>query len=312
MLILLLAVLQKAPILTESASRSLGPERHCGLAVSRTGRFVLLTEADRLVICNPTSLDVIKEIPARWTTFGFDAADDVLLVVGEKVVRYDTREWKAADFGTLEGAKFEEERSTDAKPDQPKPLKLQQALVTEDLEIYYCSVSGDIAVASHESGTLKSRLMGFTWAPELGPPQRILAFTDTAFLVSLGMPSGVVLRGTVHLLTRCPQAIGATTIGNVAVCVGRDSEAIYTTRTWATLASRDDLKNSCVAFDRKSGWVFIGDGEGLRGWSTETFHAPIRFPHWKKAVTAVGVSAEKQALYTISEGTLRRWKVSPQ
>ena len=91
---------------------------------------------------------------------------------------------------------------------------------------------------------------------------------------------------------------------------------MFTTRTWRTLAVRPEgdefdlpKNNLCAALDRKNGWVYVGDRNGLHAWLLAKFESDSRFPQFTGPVSLVAVSESQQSLYTLENCTLRSWKL---
>src|SRR5437762_12028911 len=93
MVLLLSLLLQQAPTLTPAGSLDLEDGERHGLAVSPTGKYLLLGEPDRLRILDAETLKPLHELARRWTAFGFDEREDQLLVVGDEAALVRTSDW---------------------------------------------------------------------------------------------------------------------------------------------------------------------------------------------------------------------------
>jgi hypothetical protein len=306
-------LLQQAPVLTLTGSQEL-PERHRHeMFASKAGKYLVIGESDRLEIRDANSLAPIKELSLRWTGFGFDGDDGRLLVVGDDVVLYDTQAWTPVVLGALDDAKFDEVSIDPIK----RALKPHQALIRSDLQFYYCTSDGQLALASTAGGKLATQTLKMEWREQHPEPiGQILGTTNDIFLLSCkGTGKAAVgLGNRIYRLMGCDKSFLGALVGDAALCVGRAQEGLYSTRSWRLLDSRGErndpeLKNVSATIDYKTRWVFIGDAQGLRAWSTGTFSTQHRYDQFKNEVSLLAVSSSGPALYTVEKSVLRRWKL---
>lgn len=310
-LLLLIAVLcPQAPLLERSTSQEIPERRHTGLSVSTAGKYLVLQAPDLLDIRDAETLKPVKEISVKSIAIGFDAEDGRLLVVGESVLRYDTKTWTPQVLGELPDARF---KSATSGADAGR-LQLRLAFVTSELDIHYCSESG-VSTAVFDNGKLRTKKMGLNCPEWVGPISGLLDFTDSAVLLTLdGGRPGIAVEGRVNSLLACDHPILGTTYRGLGVCVGRNAEALYSAQSWKILQRRGqredgEIANLCAAIDRTSGWVFVGDREGLRAWPVEKFATVVRYHQILTPVSQIAVPTSSRVLFTLEKNVLRRWKI---
>jgi hypothetical protein len=278
MLVLLMILLQQAPTLTQTATQDLPERQRLALKSSATGKYLVIGQADRIDIRDAETLAPVKELPLRWTTFGFDERDAELVVVGEQVVRFRTKDWTELSRHALKGAEFVDlkpSRRFDFSEDQLKeakaPLLPGQAFLTSDLEIYYRTKMGGLSLAAYREGewvfkALELHIDDFEEQFE-AQLERILGWAESGlFVTSENGNVGVSFRGrNAFRLSGISKPIAASVVANLAVCVASESEGIYSTSTWKNLVHRESQKNLAAAVDRRNGWVFVSDANGLTG-----------------------------------------------
>src|SRR5689334_13713695 len=93
MVLILCFLLQQAPVLVPVETREMLEMPWRGLALSRTGKYLVLGDAQWLHILDPKSLATVKQLEVRWNAFGFDEKDEHLLAVGSEVARFSTKDW---------------------------------------------------------------------------------------------------------------------------------------------------------------------------------------------------------------------------
>jgi hypothetical protein len=309
MLALLAALTLQAPGLTVKDSIELLECDRVSLTSSQTGKYLVVGESDRLDVRDGESLKPLRALPCRWTALGFDENDQRLLVVGDEVVLYDTKTWRPVSLGPLKDAGFKVVRQSDPK----SPLRPQQAWVTPDLDFYYLTTGGGVALATIQDRKITSTDFGLKEHPE-GPPTRILGMYEGGLLLTLGAGQGAISSNhETYFLVASSRTILLAIHGRLGVCVGVPGETLFTTRTWAYISKRGgeeepvSATNLCAALDPKSGWVYIGDKMGLRAWNTADFGKVTRYAEFKTSVAKVAVSSP--SLYTLEKNLLRRWEL---
>jgi len=310
MVLILALLLQQPPTLTPGASQPLLDRPRLALGISQTGKYLVVAEPDVLEIRDGATLELLKELMGRWTAFGFDERDEHFLVVGPKVRRYLTRDWSLPFEGELESAKFAEMKNAKPDPLEGKfpPLKPGQALVLPDLDFYFVNKTGGISLVGIADGKLEMKAESLSTEEKL---QGISGMTAGAlFVTARGGGSRISLRGKVYGLVGCNNPILTAAIPGVAVVVGTDGEAIYTPSSWKVFGARSGQTNACATLDAKSGWVFVGDRDGLRGWWVSDFKTEVRILNSKSPVLQVLAASESRALYTLERTSLRRWAIS--
>jgi hypothetical protein len=308
-LLLAALLLGQAPVLAPIAMQELAERDRHPLAMVESGSFLAVGHADRLQIRDADSLAVLREIDSKWTAFGFDEDQGRLLLVGNEAVWFNTRDWSEQGRVALEDATF-----ADGAPkmivslDRTFPsLKPGQALVLPGLDFYYCSGKGDISIGSVIEKKLQAKPLHLV-SLSSHPVERILSVTPSGFLVAFENGSlGVAMRGRLHTLVGCPRVLFAADAGNLAVSVGREDEAIYSVQSWKVITQRSGLENRCAAFHAGTGWVLVGDAQGLRAWNKDKFALQHRYDEFKGGVGQLAIGSNSQTLYTVEKSTLRRW-----
>jgi len=310
MIALLALLLQQPPTLTPTAAQELPERDRTALGVSPSGKYVVIVEPERLEVRDATTLVSLKEIAGRWTAFGFDEREERLLAVGDKVSRFLTKDWSLQLQADLPDAKFDSFKPK-VKPvfDEKKyPLVPGQALVLSDLDFYYCTSDGGLSLGSVSGGKLDAKPMNFKSDIPIG---RVFGQLQNSLIVAIERRRpATALRGKVYPLMGCSDPFVAMDLGNIAACVGAEEEAIYAYGSWKVLISRSGLPNRCAAFDGKTGWVFVGDDQGLRAWHKDKFNDAVRIDTFKEGVVQIGVDAPRRALVALEKKTIRRWTLS--
>jgi len=119
----------------------------------------------------------------------------------------------------------------------------------------------------------------------------------------------IALRGRVNYLVGCDKPFFAADLGSFAVSIGPGDEVLYSHSSWRVAAARKVEGMTCAAVDFSSGWVFVGDGRGLRGWMAEKFATPLRFDAVQERVLHLAVDGPRRTLFTLERKVLRRWKL---
>ena len=310
MVLILALLLQQPPTLTPGASEAVLDRPRLALGISQSGKYLVLAEPDVLEIRDGTTLELVKELMGRWTAFGFDERDERFLVVGPKVRRYLTRDWSLPFEGELENAKFVEMKNPRPDPlDGKSPLKPGQALVLPDLDFYFVNKTGGISLAGIADGKLEMKAESLTADEKLQGISGMGA--GVLFLTARGGGSRIALRGKVYGLVGCNNPILTAAIPGAAVVVGTDAEAVYTPSSWKVFGARSGQTNTCATVDAKSGWVLVGDRDGLRGWRVTDFNkSEVRILATKSPLLQVLAASESRALYTLEKTSLRRWTIS--
>jgi hypothetical protein len=255
----------------------------------------------------------------RWTTFGFDERDAELVVVGEQIVRFRTKDWTELSRDALKGAEF-----FDLKPSQKfdvfedqfqevkRPILPGQAFLTSDLEVYYRTKMGGLSLASYRDGKWTFKALDLNMDYFEAQLERILGWADNGlFVTSENGKLGVSFRGrNAFRLSGISKPIAASVVANLVVCVASESEAIYSTSTWKNLVHRESQKNLAASVDRRNGWVFVSDANGLRTWNVQSFQTQVRYAEIKSTVSLVEVDSATQTLYLIEGKKLRRWTIA--
>jgi hypothetical protein len=311
MLALIAALALQAPGLTPKESVGLPDRVRVALSPSRIGKYLVVGESEQLDLRDGESLKPVKELPGRWTAFGFDEDDRRLLVIGDEVVLYETKTWKATSLGALPDAGFKVVRKEDPK----SPLRPQQAWVTPDLDFYYLTADGGVSLATIQNRKVTTTKMGLKEHPE-GPPTRILGLYGGGLLLTLSAgQAAITVKTDIYFLVASSRTFFLALHGNLAVGVGTPGEALYGTRTWANVGRRGgeleatEQTNLCAALDSGSGWVYVGDTRGLRAWNTADFVKDSRYGEFTGRVDRVAVSSP--SLYTLEKMQLRRWTFPP-
>ncbi|HVE39539.1 MAG TPA: hypothetical protein VNM14_06595 [Planctomycetota bacterium] len=311
MLLFLCLLLQQAPTLTPAGSLDLEDGDRRALAVSVKGKYLVLGEPDRLRILDAETLAAKKDLVLRWTAFGFDDRDERLLVVGDEAIVFRTVDWAVQTRARLPDAAFVEARVPDGLGTdimKNRGLRPGQALVLPDLDFYYCAAAGGLTVGSFTEGKLDAKPMNLKSDFRIS---RVFAQLPTVLLLGIenNVKAAIALRGSVSYLVGCDTPFFAADLGSSVVCVGAEDEVLYSRSTWRVTAVRKAEGTTCAAVDGTSGWVFLGDGKGLRGWSAEKFAAPVRFDAIKERVLHLAVDAPRRTLFSLERKVLRRWKL---
>jgi hypothetical protein len=299
MALLLALLLQQMPPLTAAGSADVVELERRGMAVSSTGKYLVLGEARGLRIFDSATLAPVTELPLKWTGFGFDERDDRLLVVGDEVARIRTRDWTVEVRAKLPHAVFTETRSLPG-------FKPGQAMVLPDLDFYYRTEEGTLSLGSLVDGKVDEKPMKLS--SDLRVTRLFGQFADVLAL-ALDSTGGIALRGKLYYLVGCSAPFYAADLGNLAVWVGPEYEVLYAQNTWKVVTARKGVAMTCAAFDRPSGWMFVGDGQGLRGWHKDRFDAPERSDAIKNGLFQLTVDSPRRVLFTLEKKTLRRWKL---
>ena len=302
MILLLAALLQQAPTLTAAASQEFPKVEWTAMAVSPTGRYLVLGSLGRLQIRDAKSLDHVKDLELDWTAFRFDEEEGRLLVIGDRATRVLVKDWSVQFQVPIPESRFA------ANLKKGKPNRPGQAFILPDLDFYYVNAQGGISLASVADGKLEPK--GENLASE-EPLERILTVASTAMIVASreGMCK-IAYRGKVYGLVGAINPLAAAALPNLAVVVGTQGEALYSTTSWKVILARSGQTNHCAALDPKSGWVFVGDSAGLRGWSLGKVDAAQRYEQLPKPVLQAAVAPDARALYTLEKTALRRWTIS--
>ena len=117
----------------------------------------------------------------------------------------------------------------------------------------------------------------------------------------------ILIDGRLSYLMGVSDPFFATELGNLVVCVGKDSDAIYSIPTWKKLVSRETQLNWSAAFERSSGWVFVGDFKGVRARHKDRFQKEVRLKQFEAHVFQVAVDSSRRALFTLEKKLLRCW-----
>jgi hypothetical protein len=246
----------------------------------------------------------------RWTAFGFDERDERFLVVGPKVRRYLTRDWSLPFEGELENAKFVEMKNQSSDPKEGKfpPLLPGQAYVLPDLDFYFVNKTGGVSLAGIADGKLEMK------GESLKPPEPLQGISGMAarvlFVTTRGGGSRIAMKGRVYGLVGCSNPILTSAVEAVAVVVGTEGEAIYAPSSWKVIMARSGQSNNCATLDARSGWVFVGDRDGVRGWRLTDFKTELRVRESKSPVLQILAASESRALYTLEKTSLRRWTIT--
>jgi hypothetical protein len=309
MVLLLCLLLQQAPTLTAAGSLDLADGERSGLAVSPTGKYVVLGERDRLRMLDAETLKPLHELVRRWTAFGFDEREDQLLVVGDEAALVRTSDWSVRTRSPIPNASFAEMHVPEGQGSdivKNRGLKPGQALVLPELDFYYCATGGGLSLGSFVEGKLDAKPMNLK--SEFGV-SRVFAQLPNVLLLSVENDAkpAIALRGRVNYLVGCGAPFFAADLGSMVVGVGAEDEVLYSHSSWRVAAARKIEGATCATFDPGSGWVLVGDGRGLRGWAAEKFSAPLRFDAIKEKLLQLAVSPPRRTLFTLERRVLRRW-----
>jgi len=309
MLLMLALLLQQPPTLTPGPSQPLLERPRLALGVSQTGKYLVVAEPDVLEIRNGATLELVKELLGRWTAFGFDERDERFLVVGPQVRRYLTSDWSLPIEVELENAKFVEMKNPKAEYLGGKPpLRPGQAFVLPDLDFYYVNKTGGVSLAGISDGKVEMKAESLSAEEKL---QGISGMTaGVLFVTARGGGSRIALRGKVYGLVGCNNPILTASVPDAAVVVGTEGEAIYAPTSWKAVATRSGQNNNCATLDGKSGWVFVGDRDGVRAWRPVDFKTEHRVHESRSPVLQILAASELRALYTLEKTSLRRWTIS--
>jgi hypothetical protein len=297
MALILCLLLQQAPVLVPVETRELLEMPWRGLALSRTGKYLVLGDAKWLHILDSKSLATVKQLEVQWTAFAFDEKDQHLLVVGSDVARFAARDWSL---------QFQAPLPETEKGPLPVPGK---ALVLPDLDFYYCTKEGGLALGS--VGDRKLTVKPMNLKSEFGI-SRILGLVENQPVLGLekNVKAGIIARGQVHFLPGSQYPLFAGEVGTLAVVIGLEEEALYSPRSWKVMAARSGEKNSCAAVDGASGWVFVGGPSGLRAWHLTRFQEPVRLDAFKEGVVQLALDGRQRMLFSAEKAAVRRWKIS--
>jgi hypothetical protein len=298
MTLLLAFLLQQAPTLTEGASQELAERKWEGLALSQTGKYLVVGEIDRVQIRDARTLELVKVLERRWTAFGFDERDDHFLIVSDTVVRYSTRDWSVHYEVKFPGALFSDVVKA-------RPL---QAMVLPDLDFYYVTRDGRLALGTIVDRKVESKEVQIEAAETI---DRVLLMSARSIYVGYTTGNAAISHNRrLYLLVASGRAVFAGEInGHVAVISPR-TESLYSATSIRIIGHRDGQENECAALDDRTKWVFVGDGKGLRGWWMTNFETQARFEQIRGGVLQVTVDPARRALYTLEKKTLRRWTIS--
>src|SRR5882672_1919437 len=147
----LLVLLLQVPELEEVSSIKLEEDYGRLLCVSSTGKFLVFGHREAVLVCDAATAKILKNIPASWTTAGFEDQDGHLLVVGKDLARYDPSGWKEISREPLVKAEFLESA---VKIDAGSALWPRQAWIAPDGSVLYRAMGGDGRRATRREGKL--------------------------------------------------------------------------------------------------------------------------------------------------------------
>jgi hypothetical protein len=312
MVLLLALLLQQAPTLTPAGSLDLDDGERLGLAVSATGKYVVLGEPDRLRILDGETLKLVQDLSRRWTAFGFDEQEGHLLVVGDEAALIRTSDWSVKVRAPIPHASFAETHVPKGQGSdivKNRGLKPGEALILPELDFYYCTEGGRLSLGSFSDGKLEEKPMNLKSDFRIS---RIYAQLPSVLLLGIenDMKPAITLGGRVNYLVGCQNPVTAMDLGGTVVCIGADDITLHSPASWKVTAHRRTEGTTCAVFDAPSGWVFLGDGQGLRGWHKDKFSAEIRMEAVQGKLLLLAVDASRHALFTLERRALRRWKLS--
>ncbi len=289
-------LLQQAPVLVPVETREMLEMPWRGLALSRTGKYLVLGDAQWLHILDPKSLATVKQLEVRWNAFGFDEKDEHLLVVGSDVARFATKDWSLQFQASLPDTEM------------GQLLTPGKAVVLPDLDFYYCTKDGGLSLASILDKKLTVTPINLKSEHRIS---RMLGLVHHHPIVALerDVKAGVVIRGGVYHLPGCASPFFAAEAGTVALVVGREESALYSPTTWKPVAAREGEKNSCAAVDAASGWVFVGGPQGLRAWHTNRFQEPVRLDAVQEGILQLALDGRRRTLFSVERNAVRRWTI---
>jgi hypothetical protein len=314
MIPILLLLLQQPPSLEATTSADLEPGPCTLLAVSRTGKFLVIGRPDLLEIRTAADLMPLRFLKGPWTGFNFDEKDEHLLLVDGALVRIETKEWKEKSREPLEGIELLPPRSN-LPPAGAATFVPRQAYVADDGSVYYRTKDGGVSRAVRREGKLVVEKLTSEIPGDDYKVEGIVGAMDTTpFLVLKYWMAGILEQQRPCSLAGSSGTLMGALCGDVAAFVGGPYEGLYELRTWRIKSIRhgkgswDVTRNDAVA-DPKSGWVIVAEKSGLRAWNTKDFAAESRYKEFTEPCLKVALDAGNRVLYTLEAEKIRRWKL---